>query len=383
MEDAVDGGLPFPPRHAGKMNQYQAALTSLRQNPRTWLVTGVAGFIGSNILECLLSLGQAVVGLDNFSTGHPKNVDEALERGGIGARFRLIYGDIRDLGICREVCNGVDIVLHQAALGSVPRSIEDPLSSHESNVSGLANMLVAARDAKVKRFVYASSSAVYGDDPGSTKREERIGEPLSPYAATKLMDEIYAGLFCRIYGLPTMGLRYFNVFGKRQDPQGPYAAVIPRWVSALSANEACTIMGDGETSRDFIYIDDVVQANLLAATVDDVSATGQVYNVACGKKTTLNELHDIIREKTREKRGVNAPEPIYGEFRPGDIRHSVADISKIRHTLGFAPTRSVAEGIGEAMGWYLANDTRSTAQKKLKLDLSSARTLSIVSELGS
>ncbi len=360
------------------MNRYQEALASLRRNPRTWLVTGVAGFIGSNLLECLLSLGQAVVGLDNFSTGHPKNVDEALERGGIGARFRLIYADIRDLGACREACNGVDIVLHQAALGSVPRSIADPVSSHDSNVSGLLNMLVAARDAKVQRLVYASSSAVYGDDPGSPKREERIGESLSPYAATKLVDEIYAGVFSRVYGLQTIGLRYFNVFGKRQDPHGPYAAVIPRWVSCLSANEPCTIMGDGETSRDFVYIDDVVQANLLAATVEDASSTGEVYNVACGRRTTLNELYAIIRDKTMERRRLSPPEPVYEDFRPGDIRHSVADVSKIRHSLGYVPTRSVSDGIADAIGWYLENDTRASPQKKY-LDIPHSAALSIIS----
>ena len=358
------------------MNDYQAALVSLRRNPRTWLVTGVAGFIGSNLLECLLSLGQAVVGLDNFSTGYPKNVDEALERGGIGARFRLISADIRDLGVCRKACSGVDIVLHQAALGSVPRSIEDPLSSHESNVSGLVNMLVAARDAKVQRLVYASSSAVYGDDPGSPKREERTGEALSPYAATKLVDEIYAGVFSRVYGLQTIGLRYFNVFGKRQDPQGPYAAVIPRWVSCLSANEPCVILGDGETSRDFVYIDDVVQANVLAATVEDVSATGQVYNVAGGRGTTLNELYTIIRDKAMERRRLRPPEPVYEGFRPGDIRHSVADVSKIRHRLGYVPMRSVSDGIGEAIGWYLANDTRANAQRRY-LDIPHSPSLSI------
>jgi UDP-N-acetylglucosamine 4-epimerase len=383
MEDAVETRLHLPPRHAGTMNRYQAALASLRQTPRTWLVTGVAGFIGSNLLECLLSLGQAVVGLDNFSTGHPKNVDEALERGGVGARFRLIYGDIRDLGICREACNGVDVVLHQAALGSVPRSIADPLSSHDSNVSGLANMLVAARDAKVQRFVYASSSAVYGDDPGSPKREGRIGEALSPYAATKLVDEIYAGVFSRVYGLQTVGLRYFNVFGKRQDPQGAYSAVIPRWVSCLSANEQCVIMGDGETTRDFVYIDDVVQANLLAATVEGASVAGEVYNVACGRRTTLNELYAIIRAETMERRRLRPPDPVYEDFRPGDIRHSVADVSKIRHSLGYEPTRSVADGIGDTIGWYLANDARGGVQKKLNLNVSSSPSLSIVSHLDS
>jgi UDP-N-acetylglucosamine/UDP-N-acetylgalactosamine 4-epimerase len=365
------------------MNAYQTALASLRQAPRTWLITGVAGFIGSNLLENLLSLGQAVVGLDNFSTGHPRNVDEALERGGVGARFRLIYGDIRDINTCREACSGVDIVVHQAALGSVPRSIEDPLGTHDSNVNGLANMLVAARDAKIRRFVYASSSAVYGDDRGSPKREERIGQALSPYAATKLADEIYAGVFCRIYGLQTIGLRYFNVFGKRQDPDGPYAAVIPRWVSRLSANEPCVIMGDGETSRDFIYIEDAVQANLLAGTVEDAAATGEVYNVASGEGTTLNELYLIIRDKMMERRRINPPEPVFQDFRPGDIRHSLADVSKIRNCLGYVPTRSVADGIGDAIGWYLANDTPASGQKNLNFNIPTSPGLSLISQLGS
>ncbi len=347
------------------MNRYQAVLGTLKQKPRTWLITGVAGFIGSNLLEYLLSLGQAVVGLDNFSTGHPKNVDEALERGGVGARFRLIYGDITDLNVCREACNGVHIVLHQAALGSVPRSIDDPLTSHASNVDGFANMLVAARDAKVQRFVYASTSAVYGDDPGLPNREERVGRVLSPYAATKLVDEIYAGVFASVYGLPTIGLRYFNVFGRRQDPQGPYAAVIPRWVSCLASNKPCVIMGDGETTRDFVHVDDVIQANLLAATIEDESTLGHVYNVAGGRRTTLNQLYSIIRDRLLEKREVAPPEPIYEAFRPGDIRDSVADVSKIRHNLAYMPSRSIAEGIGEAIDWYLANQTHATKPQRL------------------
>jgi UDP-N-acetylglucosamine/UDP-N-acetylgalactosamine 4-epimerase len=348
---------------ADLMNTYQAALASLRQNPRTWLVTGVAGFIGSNLLECLLSLGQAVVGLDNFSTGHPKNVDEALERGGVGARFRMIYGDIRDPAICREACGGVDVVLQHAALGSVPRSIDDPLASHESNVTGMANMLVAARDANVKRFVYASSSAVYGDDTGSPKREERIGNPLSPYAATKSVDEIYAGVFSRVYGFETIGLRYFNVYGKRQDPQGPYAAVIPRWITCLATNEPCLIMGDGETSRDFVYVEDAVQANLLAATVEDEDATGEVFNVGSGERTTLNELYQVIRQKMVERARVKPPPPTYTEFRIGDIRHSVADITKICNRLGYEPNHSLEDGIDAALGWYLANDRTKTPRR--------------------
>lgn len=364
------------------MDRYQTALANLRQNPRTWLVTGVAGFIGSHLLECLLSLGQAVVGLDNFSTGHPKNVDEAMERGGIDARFRLIYGDIRELSVCQEACVGVNVVVHHAAIASVPASIADPLACHASNVDGFMNILVAARDAKVDRFVYASSSAVYGDDQGSPKREERIGAPLSPYAATKLANEIYAGVFQRVYGLETVGLRYFNVFGRRQDPQGAYAAVIPRWVSSLAADKPCVIYGDGETTRDFVHVDDAVQANLLAATVEDKSATGQVYNVASGHRTTLNELYAIIRAKVVERLKVEPPDAVYADFRPGDIRHSVADVTRVRHDLGYAPTRTVADGIDEAIGWYLAIDTTSRGQRKLEADVVIPPPLTIVPPRG-
>jgi len=361
------------------MDRYQTALANLRQNPRTWLVTGVGGFIGSHLLECLLSLGQAVVGLDNFSTGHPKNLDEAMERGGIDARFRLIYGDVRELSVCQEACSGVNIVLHHAALASVPGSIADPLAYHASNVDGFMNILVAARDAKVDRFVYASSSAVYGDDPGSPKREERTGDALSPYAATKLVNEIYAGLFRRVYGLQTIGLRYFNVFGRRQDPQGAYAAVIPRWASNLASNKPCVIMGDGETSRDFVHVDDAVQANILSATVDDDSVTSQVYNVAGGQRTTLNELYAMISSQMVEKRQITRREPVYEEFRPGDIRHSLADVSRIRHDLGYAPTRSVDEGIAEALDWYLTIDTPTRGQRKVDLNIPIPPPLSIVS----
>jgi len=347
------------------MDRYQAAQAKLRQNPRTWLVTGVAGFIGSHLLECLLSLGQSVIGLDNFSTGHPKNVDEAMERGAVDARFRLIYGDTRELAVCQEACNGVDVVLHHAALASVPGSIADPLACHTANVDGFANLLVAARDAGVKRFNYASSSAVYGDDPASPKREERIGAPLSPYAATKVMNEIYAGVFQRVYGLQTVGLRYFNVFGRRQDPQGPYAAVIPQWVSTLAASKPCVIFGDGETTRDFLHVDDVVQANLLAACVEGESETAHVYNVASGKSTTLNQLYAIIRANLVERLSFTPPDAVYADFRSGDIRHSLADVSKVHRDLGYTPRRTVAEGIGEAINWYLANDTPPRGQKKI------------------
>ncbi len=361
------------------MNRYQAAIAALKQNPRTWLITGVAGFIGSNLLECLLSLGQAVVGLDNFSTGHPQNLDEALEHGGVGARFRLIYGDTRDLNICREACRGVDIVLHQAALGSVPRSLDDPLASHASNVDGFMNMLIAARDEKVSRFVYASSSAVYGNDPALPKREERTGEPLSPYAATKTINEIYAAVFKRVYGTQTIGLRYFNVFGRRQDPQGSYAAVIPKWVSCMLENKSCTILGDGETTRDFCHVDNVIQANLLAATIEPEALTEQVYNVACGRGTSLKELFTLISDAIAEKRpGLTVLPPIYEDFRPGDVRHSLADVTTIRRHLGYAPTRFVGDGIAEAIDWYLANERSPRIEKKTNPALMTAFPLKLV-----
>lgn len=359
------------------MDHYQATLAGLRQQPRTWLVTGVAGFIGSHLLECLTSCGQRVIGVDNFSTGHPKNIDEALERGGIDARFRLIYGDLRDIDVCREACAGVDVVLHQAALGSVQGSIADPLSFHANNVDGFANILVAARDAGVRRFVFASSSAAYGDDTGSPKREERVGAPISPYAAHKLTNELYAATFQRVYGQQTVGLRYFNVYGPRQDPQGAYAAVIPRWISALAADERCVIYGDGETTRDFIHVNDVVQANLLAGVTDDKSASGQIYNVASGVPTSLNQLYIAARTAVTQRLGNNPPGASYADFREGDIRHSHADITRIRQRLGFARTVTLPEGLRESLGWYLAVDTPPRGSKRVESEHSAARPLTI------
>jgi UDP-N-acetylglucosamine 4-epimerase len=344
---------------------YRHLREQLISAPRVWVVTGVAGFIGSNLLQELLTLGQTVVGVDDFSTGHRVNLDEVLAPFGGAADFRMVEGDIRDLATCRAACEGADYVLHHAALGSVPWSMDDPLRTNAVNVDGFVNMLVAAKDAGVRRFVYASSSAVYGDDPASPKREERIGAPLSPYAATKVMNEIYAAVFQRVYGLQTVGLRYFNVFGRRQDPQGPYAAVIPQWVSTLAASKPCVIMGDGETTRDFLHVDDAVQANLLAACVDGDSGTGHVYNVASGKSTTLNQLYAIIRAQLVEKLSFTPPDAVYGDFRTGDIRHSLADVTKVNRDLGYAPNRTVAEGIGEAINWYLANDTPPRGQKKI------------------
>jgi UDP-N-acetylglucosamine 4-epimerase len=323
----------------------------------TWLVTGCAGFIGSNLVEALLNQGQRVVGLDNFSTGFQHNLDQVEEAVGPQkwASFRFIRGDIRDLATCREACQGVDYVLHEAALGSVPRSIDDPITSHESNVTGFLNMLVAARDAQVKRFVYAASSAAYGDHPGLPKVEETIGRPLSPYGAGKYMNELYADVFGRCYGLETVGLRYFNVFGPRQDPDGAYAAVIPKWIAAMLRNETVYINGDGETARDFCFIDNVVQANILAATVQNPEAANRVYNVALGDQTSLNQLYASLKEllERRDPDFRIAP-PVYRDFRAGDVRFSRADISKAKNLLGFRPTVRVHEGLERALDWYVA-----------------------------
>jgi UDP-N-acetylglucosamine 4-epimerase len=340
------------------MSAYDELQTELKATPQTWLVTGVAGFIGSNLLEALLKLDQRVVGLDNFATGKHKNLEQVkgLVAPAQWARFRFLEGDIGDLVACQRACAGVDLVLHEAALGSVPLSMKDPLGSHRSNVTGFLNMLLAARDAKVKRFVYASSSAIYGDDPGLPKVEERIGKPLSPYAANKAINEVYANAFACAYGLPSIGLRYFNVFGPRQDPEGAYAAVIPLWIAALLRRQAIFINGDGETSRDFCFIANVVQANLLAATTPNADAVNQAYNVALGHRTTLNELFHSL-QTTLRSRDPSLPEqkPVYRDFRPGDVRHSLADISKAQRLFGFAPTHNIQAGLDLAMDWYRQN----------------------------
>ena len=340
------------------MTRYDEVMAALRRTPRSWLVTGAAGFIGSNLVESLLHLGQHVVGLDNFSTGHRANLEDVAET--VGAErwsaFRFLEGDIQDRALCAAACAGVDVVLHQAALGSVPRSIDDPWGTHQSNVDGFVQLLIAARDADVRRFVYAGSSSVYGDDPGLPKVEVRIGRPLSPYAVTKLVNEVYAGVFQRSYGLETVGLRYFNVFGRRQDPAGAYAAVIPRWVARLIEGAPCEIFGDGETSRDFCYVENAVQANLLAAVVEDPAATDQVYNVACGERTTLNQLFVEIRDGlARQAPALAGAEPVYRPFRAGDVRHSLADISRIERLLGYTPTHRLREGLAEALAWYVAH----------------------------
>jgi UDP-N-acetylglucosamine/UDP-N-acetylgalactosamine 4-epimerase len=342
-------------------NTYDASRAALRREPRTWLVTGAAGFIGSHLARELLSLDQHVVGLDSFATGHRRNVDDVLASlpATQAARLRFIEADIRDPAACREACRGVDHVLHQAALGSVPRSIRDPLASHETNVTGFLNVLWAARDAGVKRFVYASSSSVYGDHPGLPKVEGTLGELLSPYAATKRANELYAATFQRTYGIETVGLRYFNVFGPRQDPAGPYAAVLPRWFAALLRGEPVEINGDGETSRDFCYVANAVQANLLAA-IAGKEATGRVYNVAFGERTTLNELFALVRAQVaRFRPEAAASAAVHREFRPGDIRHSLADVSLARRLLGYHPTHSVRDGLVEASAWYATSVTAS------------------------
>jgi UDP-N-acetylglucosamine 4-epimerase len=329
---------------------------ALRGRPARWLVTGSAGFIGSHLVATLLRNGQHVVGLDNFATGYRHNLDEVRAEVGDKAWSRHVFveGDVADRAVCRRAVQGVDYVLHQAALGSVPRSIEDPLASNRANVDGFLHMLVAAKDAGVKRFVYAASSSTYGDEPSLPKVEERIGRPLSPYAVTKYVNELYADVFARCYGVETVGLRYFNVFGARQDPEGAYAAVIPRWVRAMLVAEPVTINGDGETSRDFCYVDNAVQANLLAATTQIPEAVNEVYNVAVSSRTSLNDLFMLIRELLAARfPEAGRLQPLYGPFRAGDVRHSQADIAKATRLLGYRPTHDVAKGLAEAIDWYI------------------------------
>lgn len=333
------------------MTSYTDLQTRLTADPKTWLVTGVAGFIGSNLLETLLKLNQHVVGLDNFSTGHQRNLDEVktlvnLEK---WENFKFIEGDIRKLDDCQQASKGVDYILHQAALGSVPRSIADPITT---NIDGFLNMLVAARDANVLRFVYAASSSTYGDHPDLPKVEVNIGKLLSPYAVTKLVNEIYADVFARTYGFNTIGLRYFNVFGKRQDPNGAYAAVIPKWTAALIHGDDVFINGDGETSRDFCYVDNAVQANLLAAAAQNPEAVNQIYNVAVGARTSLNELYKLISESLALHCELPIAKLNNRAFRTGDVRHSLADISKAQTLLGYSPAFDIVAGISEAMPWY-------------------------------
>jgi UDP-N-acetylglucosamine 4-epimerase len=373
-----------PPVFASEARQsispYTALQTNLQSTPKTWLITGAAGFIGSNLLEALLKLNQRVVGLDNFATGHQRNLNEVktLVTPDQWKNFNFIQGDIRNLEDCKRameyrLCERsaathapsvfasearqpmpVDFVLHQAALGSVPRSVEDPITTNATNITGFLNMLVAARDAKVKRFVYAASSSTYGDHPALPKVEDAIGKPLSPYAVTKYVNELYADVFEKTYGLQSMGLRYFNVFGPRQDPNGAYAAVIPKWIASMLKGEPIYINGDGETSRDFCFIANVVQANLLAATTPSPEAVNQVYNVAVGDRTTLNDLYAKLHHNLLpfypHLQGI---QPVYRDFRSGDVRHSLADISKAQRLLVYAPTHRIGEGLALAMPWYI------------------------------
>jgi UDP-N-acetylglucosamine 4-epimerase len=336
------------------MNSYESLLQTLSNDPKTWLITGVAGFIGSNLLETLLKLDQRVIGLDNFATGHQRNLDEvqslvSTEQWG---RFSFIQGDICNLDDCNKACKGVDYVLHQAALGSVPRSINDPVTTNCTNIGGFLNILVAARDAQVSSFTYAASSSTYGDHPGLPKVEDVIGKPLSPYAVTKYVNELYADVFARCYGFTTIGLRYFNVFGKRQDPNGAYAAVIPKWTASMIKGEDVFINGDGETSRDFCFVENAVQANLLAATADP-DAKNQVYNVAVGDRTGLNQLFLYLKETLAFNGIAYGKELVYRDFREGDVRHSQADIRKAEKQLGYAPGFSIQAGIRSSMPWYI------------------------------
>ena len=336
------------------MSRYEEAKQEILQNPKTWLITGVAGFIGSNLLENLLQFNQKVVGLDNFSTGHQRNLDEVRDSVNEDQwqKFHFIEGDIRDYETCIFAVNGVDYVLHQAALGSVPRSIADPISSNGANISGFLNVLQASKEERIKSFTYAASSSTYGDHPALPKVEENIGNPLSPYAVTKYVNELYAGVYARSYGFKTIGLRYFNVFGKRQDPNGAYAAVIPKWTASMIQGEDVYINGDGETSRDFCFIENTVQMNILAATAPD-EAKDQVYNVAVGDRTSLNDLYASIKSSLVSGGIQVSADPVYRDFRAGDVRHSQADISKAKHGLGYSPEFTISQGIERAMPWYI------------------------------
>ncbi|MEE9337048.1 MAG: NAD-dependent epimerase/dehydratase family protein [Methylococcaceae bacterium] len=340
------------------MTQYEKVKAELQKKPKKWLITGVAGFIGSNLLETLLKLDQTIVGLDSFVTGHQYNLDEV--QGEVSEeqwqRFTMIKGDIRNLEDCNKAVKDIDYVLHQAALGSVPRSIEDPITTNQANLDGFLNMLVAARDEKVESFTYAASSSTYGDHPALPKVEENIGKPLSPYAVTKVVNELYADVFAKTYGFKAIGLRYFNIFGKRQDPEGAYAAVVPKWVASLLNSETVYINGDGETSRDFCYIENTIQMNILGATAPD-EAKNEVYNVAVGGRTTLNDLFTAIQNGLiKHNSGLKTIEPSYRDFRAGDVRHSQADISKAENKLGYTPSHTITEGLEEALDWYINNN---------------------------
>lgn len=344
------------------MIKYEELQKYLKDNQNTWLVTGAAGFIGSNLVEKLLTLNQKVVGLDTFDTGYQHNIDEAISDANqiagedLTDNFKFIHGDIRSLQDCQLACKNVDYVLHQAAIGSVPRSIEDPIYTNEANIDGFLNMLVASKDAKVKRFVYAASSSSYGDNIDLPKLENMIGNPLSPYAVTKYVNELYANVFANNYEFKTIGLRYFNIFGKRQDPEGAYAAVIPKWISSILKNEDVYINGDGDTSRDFCYVDNAIQINILAAMSSNEESINQVYNVALNDRTSLNELYKMIQDKLMQRvQGLKTKRPIYRDFRPGDVRHSQASIEKAKKLLSYKPKYKISEGLDEALSWYISS----------------------------
>ena len=342
-----------------KMTKYEELQKNLKNNQYTWLITGVAGFVGSNLLEKLLILDQKVIGLDNFETGYQHNIDQAIQDANnsiekeIVDNFTFIKGDITNLNDCHNASKGVDYILHQAALGSVPRSIENPIATNQANIDGFLNMLVAARDAKVKCFVYAASSSTYGDHPALPKVESNIGNPLSPYAVTKLVNELYAQVFAKTYNFNTIGLRYFNIFGKRQNPNGAYAAVIPKWTEALINGKEIFINGDGKTSRDFCYIENAIQINLLAATTENIDAMNQVYNVAFNQRTSLNNLYKLIEKRVSERINLTDTKLSYRDFRAGDVRHSLADITKAKTLLNYEPKMDIKKGLDEAMEWYV------------------------------
>ena len=337
------------------MPTYLSAQKKLLNDPKVWLITGVAGFIGSNLLETLLQLNQTVIGLDNLSTGKKDNLSEvqSLVSKKQWSKFQFIKGDISNLKTCKVACTNIDYVLHQAALGSVPRSIKDPIRTNKSNVSGFLNILQAAKEAEVKSFVYAASSSTYGDHSALPKREHIIGKPLSPYAVTKYVNELYADVFQKSYNFDSIGLRYFNVFGKRQTPNSSYAAVIPKWVDAMVKNRQIFINGDGTTSRDFCFIENAIQANILAATTTKKSALNQIYNIAVGDRTSLNQLYDELKKIIFQQTSIFHEKLIYRDFREGDVKHSQADITKAQKLLGYKPTHKVQDGLTKVAIWHL------------------------------